>query len=133
MKLVHVAVGVVLRAQRVFITRRAAAQHQGGFWEFPGGKCEAGESVEQALTRELREEIGIELHCCQPLICIEHDYGDKQVKLDTYLVTDFSGEPYGREGQPGRWIAVDTLQQYAFPAANVAIIEALQSLPLKTS
>ena len=125
MKVVHVAVGVVTRGGDIFITRRPDHAHQGGKWEFPGGKVESNETVTQALARELAEEIGITVGGSQPLTVIEHDYGDKRVKLDVHKVELFSGEPYGKEGQEAKWVAIGTLNATDFPAANVAIIDAL--------
>jgi 8-oxo-dGTP diphosphatase len=126
MKLVHVAVGVVLRGTQVFISLRADNAHQGGKWEFPGGKVEANETVLDALRRELQEEIGILVQSSEPLLVIEHDYGDKLVKLDVHSVSAFNGEPEGKENQQTRWVEVSALEASEFPAANVAIIDALQ-------
>jgi 8-oxo-dGTP diphosphatase len=126
MKLVHVAVGVVLRGTQVFISLRADNAHQGGKWEFPGGKVEANETVLDALRRELQEEIGILVQSSEPLLVIEHDYGDKLVKLDVHSVSAFNGEPEGKENQLTRWVEVSALEAGEFPAANVAIIDALQ-------
>ncbi|VEL98145.1 8-oxo-dGTPase [Alteromonas sp. 76-1] len=126
MKLVHVAVGVVLRGTQVFVSLRADNAHQGGKWEFPGGKVEANETVLDALRRELQEEIGILVQSSEPLLVIEHDYGDKLVKLDVHSVSAFNGEPEGKENQQTRWVEVSALEASEFPAANVAIIDALQ-------
>ncbi len=125
MKRVHVAVGVVARGSDIFTTLRSKDAHQGGKWEFPGGKVENGETVTEALKRELAEEIGIDVLSSEPLIVIEHDYGDKYVKLDVHRVTNFNGEPHGKEGQSSRWQAVNDLNVKDFPEANVAIIQAL--------
>lgn len=126
MKVVEVAVGVIKRGTQVYISKRADALHQGGKWEFPGGKRETGESMEQALARELAEEVGIQVTQQQPLLVIEHDYGDKQVKLDVRVVEHFTGEPEQQEGQIGRWVEISELSHYPFPEANQAIIQALQ-------
>ncbi|MCU4674203.1 8-oxo-dGTP diphosphatase MutT [Catenovulum sp. 2E275] len=124
-KVVNVAVGVVLYGDKVLLARRKPDQHQGGKWEFPGGKIETDETTCSALIRELKEECAIEATQLKPLIVIEHDYGDKKVCLDTYLVTEFSGEAKGLEGQEIIWANVNQLVDYDFPKANVAILDAL--------
>tara|TARA_R100001377_G_scaffold53322_1_gene31328 strand:+ start:274 stop:1224 length:951 start_codon:yes stop_codon:yes gene_type:complete len=127
MKTVHVAVGVVIdEANRVLVALRAAQAHQGGLWEFPGGKCEPGETIEEALRRELDEELGIAVLRDAPLCTIEHDYGDKRVLLEVRRVLSFAGEAKGREGQAVRWAALDSLEPAQFPAANLPIIRRIQ-------
>lgn len=127
MKTIEVAVGVVLRDGMIFISKRADDLHQGGKWEFPGGKRESGESMADALSRELREEIGIQVKQHSPLLVIEHDYGDKRVILDVQLVKKFDGEPGHLEGQITQWAAISELHNYNFPEANKAIVEKLQT------
>ena len=129
MQRVHVAVGVILdEDHNILITRRAPDAHQGDLWEFPGGKVEAGESLALALARELREELGISIGRTSGLLEIRHDYGDKSVLLDVHVVWDFSGEACGLEQQPLAWVAAGELGDYAFPAANAPIVEAVQAL-----
>ncbi len=126
-KLVHVAVAVIKDSQgRVLVARRAQEAHMGGKLEFPGGKVEAGEIVQEALQRELFEELGIQAGAMQPLIKINHHYTDKSVCLDVWQVWDFSGQAYGKEGQPIFWLPLDQLNPVDFPDANKAIITALQ-------
>lgn len=123
---VHVAAGVILDAcDQVLLALRPAHKHQGGLWEFPGGKVEAGETVEQALVRELLEELNLNVLACEPFLLTEYDYGDKQVRLDVWLVTQHAGQPEGREGQRLDWVAIAELPRRAFPAANLPIVEAL--------
>lgn len=132
MSQIHVAVGVIQDADgRVLITRRSARQHLGGFWEFPGGKVEAAETVQHCLARELQEELGIMIdpNHVQPLCLVEHDYGDKKVLLDVWRITRYRGTPTGLEGQPLRWVAINALQAEEFPAANRVIIRNLQLPP----
>ncbi len=124
-KIVHVAVGVILKAQQVYIAKRLSNQHQGGKWEFPGGKVESGETVTQALARELAEEVGITVNQSVELMQIKHDYDDKSVLLDVHLVRDFSGEPSHQEGQQSGWFAISQLNAMEFPAANKVIIDKL--------
>lgn len=125
-KQVHVAVGVVVNAtQEVLLSFRHANQHQGNLWEFPGGKVEPEESVQEALQRELYEELNINVLHSEPLLEITHDYGDKIVKLDVWWANDFGGEPKANEGQTWKWVAIDKLCDYEFPAANAPILEAV--------
>ena len=124
-KVVHVAVGVIVREQQYFLTKRLDSAHQGGKWEFPGGKVEENETVAQALHRELQEEIAIDTLSCYPLIEISHDYGDKKVLLDVYVVDNFQQEPIAQEGQQSGWFSLDELVNLDFPQANAAIIEKL--------
>lgn len=130
-KLIHVAVGVIVGAdEKILIAKRPQTAHQGGLWEFPGGKVDAGENVHQALTRELQEELAIKVIASEPLIQIRHHYPDKSVLLDVHKVTLFSGEPCGAEGQPICWVAPGELEKFEFPAANKPIIKAI-TLPDK--
>jgi 8-oxo-dGTP diphosphatase len=126
---VHVAVGVLLNDNHeVLIAMRPAESHQGGLWEFPGGKVEEGESVEYALNREFKEELGISVQACTPLIQIRHEYSDKLVMLDVWRIEKFSGIPQGREGQAIEWRALSKLRAVDFPKANDRIIRELNSL-----
>ena len=122
---IHVAVAVIINAQgMVLISLRHTHLHQGGLWEFPGGKVEPNEDVYSALVRELREELGVTVQVARPLIRIPHVYPDKQVLLDVWQVTAFVGDPHGREGQSIRWVSPEQLVDYAFPAANRPIVTA---------
>jgi 8-oxo-dGTP diphosphatase len=123
----HVAVGALINpGGEVLITRRPEHVHQGGLWEFPGGKVELGENVEAALTRELREELGTDVASMRPLIRVHHAYTDKTVLLDVWRIDRYHGEPRGLEGQPLRWVTPQALAEYDFPAADVPIINALR-------
>ncbi len=126
-KLLHVAVGVIRNAAgELLISKRAKNVHQGGLWEFAGGKVEKGESVFQALQRELFEELAIKVSAAQPLIKIQHHYSDLSVLLDVWEVTHFSGIAKGCEGQNIKWINLAHFNRYNFPKANQAIIKAVQ-------
>ena len=130
---IHVAVGVLIDSKGcVLLTRRLNGTHLAGYWEFPGGKVAAGETVDQALERELFEELGITVTQSQPLMQVEHSYSDKQVFLDIWTVTQYSGEARGLEGQECQWVAMQQLlcaeSKYQFPEANKPILEKLKSL-----
>lgn len=125
MRRLHVMAAVIRRADGcVLIAKRPDAAHQGGLWEFPGGKLEAGEPRFDGLARELFEELGIQVTDAWPLIDIHHDYPDKCIRLDVWSVSAFGGVAHGAEGQQVRWVAPQDLGQYAFPAANRAIVAA---------
>jgi len=126
-RIVHVAVGVIVgKDGRILIAKRPEQAHQGGLWEFPGGKVEHQETLAAALKRELYEELAIRVVATEPLIQIRHDYGDKTVLLDVLKVTDFTGVPCGNEGQPIAWVEPQELHHYPFPAANRPIVTAIQ-------
>lgn len=109
---------------RILISRRPTHLHQGGLWEFPGGKREPGESRLEALARELGEELGIGVSRGTPLLHLEHAYPDKTVALDIWMIEQWRGEPSGLEAQAIRWVEPDRLGDFAFPAANATIITA---------
>lgn len=136
-KTIHVAVGVIISTNdqeqaQYFLTKRLADAHQGGKWEFPGGKVEKEESVAQALARELKEEVNIDVLTCQPLMVVNHKYPqangiDKKVCLEVFIVDNYIGEPSAQEGQGEGWFSLDELLKLDFPKANDAIIEKLAS------
>lgn len=126
----QVAVGVVKNPEgKILISHRHAELHQGGLWEFPGGKIEASETAESALARELNEELDITVIAASPLITIRHQYPDRCVQLNVFLVEQFSGEAKSLEGQPFKWVSPAELEHYAFPAANQPIITAAKLPP----
>ncbi len=124
-KIQHVAAAVIVNgAGEVLLALRPPEAHQGGLWEFPGGKVEAGEDIQHALARELHEELGITVKTARPLIRVRHDYPDKSVLLDVWRVDAFAGQPHGREGQQIEWVAPEHLLERTYPAANWPIVTA---------
>jgi 8-oxo-dGTP diphosphatase len=137
---VHVAVGVLIDKEgKILLSKRGNNQHQGGLWEFPGGKVEPDESVFDALVREFIEEVDVRILYAEPLLQIKHDYGDKQVLLDVWLsrqpnITSekpaFDGVAQGKESQLIAWVDIENLTDYDFPQANDAIIDHLKNITM---
>lgn len=122
----NVIVGVMEDSDaNVLLARRPSHLHQGGKWEFPGGKIEPGELPVDALYRELDEELGIAIDRATPLIQVPFRYETHSVLLDVWRVQDFSGEAVGREGQEIRWVPKHDLASMEFPPANYAIVAVL--------
>ena len=125
--MIHVAAAALIDGHgRVLLQRRHADTHQGGLWEFPGGKLEPDESVARGLARELHEELGVDVLEHRPLIRVHHDYADRSVVLDVHAVTAWRGEPLGREGQPLAWVGPAQLRDYPMPAADEPVVKSLQ-------
>ena len=124
---VRVVAGVIQSrsGKRVLIARRPTGKHQGGLWEFPGGKMEPGETPDAALARELAEELAIRVDRSAPFLVINHRYSDRLVVLDVWRVLAFTGVAVGNEGQEIAWVPIGDLAQRPFPAANQRIIAAL--------
>ncbi|NOH71447.1 8-oxo-dGTP diphosphatase MutT [Vibrio pectenicida] len=125
MKRIHIVAAIILNTEKneVFITKRPEDKHKGGFWEFPGGKVEDNETTAQAIIRELDEEVGIQVTKQSLFEHLEYDYPDKSLEFDFILVTDFENQPFGKEGQQGKWIAITELGGYEFPEANRSIVD----------
>lgn len=117
----------VIRDDRdlILIDRRLAKGLLGGFWEFPGGKIEGNETVQECIKREILEEIGIEIAVDSHLITIEHTYSHFRVNLQVYNCRYLSGEARAIECEEIRWVTIQELDNYTFPAANQEIIENL--------
>ncbi len=128
--LIHVVAAALVDPEgRVLLAQRHPDSHQGGLWEFPGGKLEPGEPVLDGLVRELQEELGVTPRRHRPLIRVTHQYDDLGVLLDVHRVDAWDawdGEPHGREGQPLAWVSPDRLDDYPMPAADRPIVRALQ-------
>jgi 8-oxo-dGTP diphosphatase len=120
-------VAAVLRdgAGRVLIAQRPPGKHMAGYWEFPGGKVMPGESPESALARELKEELGVQLLACQPLLRLQHEYPDRVVDLAVFTAADYRGVPAGLEGQALKWVPVRALAREPLLPADQPIVEAI--------
>jgi len=122
----HVVAGAVFdSAGRVLIAQRPAGKALAGRWEFPGGKLHTGEEPYAGLVRELREELGIEVHAAGRLIRYPHAYPERTVWLDMWMVTDWSGEPRGLDGQALKWVETARLHEEDILEADEPIVAAL--------
>ena len=126
---VHVLVGLIVdREGRWLVNGRRAGTHMAGFWEFPGGKRRPGEEPLAALSRELDEELGIEVLEAAPLLELVHDYPDQRVRLDVWRVLRYRGEVAAREGQALRWVSLSDFADLALLEADWPIVERLRRL-----
>jgi 8-oxo-dGTP diphosphatase len=125
-------VAAVLRdsAGRVLIAERPAGKPLAGFWEFPGGKLEPGETAFHALQRELQEELGIRVRHAYRLLRFSHRYPEREVELDTWQVTAWEGAPASHEGQQLAWVLPEELRDWQLLPADEPIVAALKLPPL---
>ena len=106
---------------RYFVTRRQKGVHLEGFWEFPGGKCEPGESLTHCLRREMKEELGVDAVVGDEIFSVTHDYPDRSVELH-FLVCRLLGSPVALLGQEMRWVERKDLASLNFPPADAELI-----------
>lgn len=123
---IHVVAGVITDSRgRYLLNRREGNRDLVGLWEFPGGKREAGETSEQALVRELREELGVEVSVGECIIQVPQRYPDKTLVLEVRRITAVHGRPRGHEGQAITWVAPEKLHRYSMPPADLPVVAAL--------
>jgi 8-oxo-dGTP diphosphatase len=126
---VRVAAGLLIDAEgRLLITDRSQAAAMQEFWEFPGGKLAGGESAEEALRRELVEELGVEITSCVHLHSLEYDYPEMRVEIDFFLVRKWRGTPSGIEGQALRWLRPAEISPGMLLPADAPVLDLLQNL-----
>ncbi|MFT4247519.1 MAG: Nudix family hydrolase [Pseudomonas sp.] len=124
---IHVVAGVIQDARgRILLARRTETRDMPGLWEFPGGKREPGESSEQALVRELQEELGIEAEVGEWLMEVPQLYPDKRLRLEVRRIDGWKGQPRGREGQALTWVSPDRLGRYSMPPADLPVVAMLR-------
>ena len=125
--IVHVVAGVITDARgRILLARRTQGRDLAGLWEFPGGKVDPGETPEQALVRELREELGIDAHVGDPVIAVPQQYPHKRLRLDVRHIASWSGTVKGLDGQALVWVPPHKLASYAMPDADRPVVAALR-------
>jgi 8-oxo-dGTP diphosphatase len=124
------AVALIDTDGRILIAQRPAGKSMAGLWEFPGGKVDAGETPEQALIRELEEELGIETRqsCLAPIAFASHGYDSFHLLMPLYACRKWRGMPQPREGQTLKWVAVQSLNRYPMPPADLPLIAQLRDL-----
>lgn len=122
---IAVAGGLLWRGDRFLAARRPHRSPQAGLWEFPGGKIEPGESPEEALVRELEEELGVIVHAPKLWTVVEHQYPRRTVRLHVFHVEVFSGEPFPREGQILRWVTPREAETLPFLPADRPLVTEL--------
>ncbi|PSF33166.1 8-oxo-dGTP diphosphatase MutT [Aphanothece hegewaldii CCALA 016] len=129
----HKQIGVAViynELGQILIDRRPEKGLLGGLWEFPGGKIEPNETVEECIKREIKEEIDIEIEVNDLLIIVDHAYTHFRVTLQVYNCRYLSGEPRPIECEEIRWVTIDEITQFPFPKANIEIIKALNNKKL---
>jgi 8-oxo-dGTP diphosphatase len=119
-----VSAAVIEHNERFLVARRPAGVHLEGLWEFPGGKCEQGESIEACLERELKEELGVDARIGAPLLLTRHAYADREVELH-FLRCELVGDPQPRLGQELAWVERRQLAMLPFPPADRELIDLL--------
>lgn len=123
-----VAAGILCDSEgRILIAERLGDGPFHGMWEFPGGKIAAGESSQCALSRELAEELGIEVTACSSFMNLRHEYDDRVVTIEFFIVSDWNSDPIGREGQALRWVPPEALDADELLPADMPVVEALRN------
>ncbi len=121
----HIAIALIWQDGKLLIARRPPQTHLANFWEFPGGKCEEGETLEACLVREVCEELGVEVKVTSAREAIEYVYPERKVILHPFDCVPMTGEPQALGCQEWRWVEPESLRQYEFPPANAPLIESV--------
>ena len=124
---IEVSAALIFRDGQLLITQRHAKSHLGGLWEFPGGKLEAGETFEQCLVREIREELGVEIAVGEMFEEVAHRYPEKSVHLKFFICRVVSGEPQPLDCAAVKWVKQTELADFEFPAADLRLLEKLKT------
>jgi A/G-specific adenine glycosylase len=122
----QVTAGLLRRDDRVLITKRPQGKHLAGFWEFPGGKQERGETLEGCLEREMKEELGIEVQVGKHLYTVHHEYEDHRVSLHLFSCTHLGGDLKSLDSQEIKWVSHEDLPQYHFPPPDLELLRFLR-------
>ena len=123
----HVTAALVMRNDRLLISKRPEGSHLGGLWEFPGGKQEEGETLEDCIEREIMEELGIRIQAEKLLLSVIHEYHEKIITLYFFQCSLLDGEPISLDNQEIKWAEINDLKQYRFPPPDQKIVEYMTS------
>lgn len=123
--IVDVAVALITRGEQILICRRPVDKPLGGYWEFPGGKRNAPETLQECVIREIREELGIVITPLQPLAIVEHRYDHARVRIHPFLCQLTEGDPRPIQADAIQWVQRTQLKQFKFPPANAPILRQL--------
>ncbi|MDP6036823.1 MAG: 8-oxo-dGTP diphosphatase MutT [Verrucomicrobiota bacterium] len=126
-KIMEVAAGLMFHGGRLLITQRLPGEHLGGLWEFPGGKRESGETFEECLFRELREELGINVEVGELVGSISHEYPERKVLIKFFRCNIILGEPKSLDCQDLKWVEADELANFEFPPADTQLLQRLRN------
>ena len=122
----HVTAAIIRRNDKVLITKRPKGSHLAGYWEFPGGKQEAGENLKTCLKREITEEIGMTVRVEGLFMQVAHAYPDKRISLHVFDCTPISGTPKTRQCSEMKWASLSDLEALTFPPPDLKVIEKLK-------
>ena len=124
----NIPVAVIIEGPKILISQRTADDSFGGYWEFPGGKVETGETMEQCLVREITEELGVQIEITRKRMVISHPYPHRMIRLHCYDCRLTSGEPRAIECADWKWVLPEELTGFLFPPASARLIQSLQRL-----
>ena len=129
---VQVAAGIISHQGKYLIAKRKAGAHLAGLWEFPGGKREGGESLEECLRRELQEELGIQILTTTPFRVVRHEYSDKRVEIYFFFCSSHHGQPQALGCDDIQWVGPKDFHHYEFPPADEPLLRILTRSKRKT-
>jgi mutator protein MutT len=129
---VQVAAGIISHEGKYLIAKRKAGAHLAGLWEFPGGKRESGESLEECLRRELKEELGIQILATTPFRVVRHEYPDKRVEIYFFFCSGHHGQPQALGCDDIRWVGPQDFDNYEFPPADEPLLQVFKRTQRET-
>lgn len=123
-----VTAALIWRDSKILITKRREGRHLAGYWEFPGGKQELGESLEECLRREISEELGVNVEIEEHIVRVDHDYDTKSISLHLFLCSGLVGEPRPIGCDDIRWVDPKDIDQYKLPPPDIQLLPLIRKL-----